>query len=225
MTTFTANKSKIKQKGRLNCSITQPAKTDLSPCSLPLGDVSWGGMSATQWQKLHTNQVKSVQNLVITTDWTTEYSHSFRKDWFTVEQSIAVNEEWCATVPGICFCYMNGASHAMQWAMNAHLYNSFTTLHWKTGTKVKMFQYCLIHLSYLLCMARFNIQYSIHVSLHVLCVPARLLYAIVHWLSFRHISSYESITKQPILWGTCTFFSIEEAFEFCRSSFADEHNT
>ena len=76
MTTFTANKSKIKQKGCLNCSITQPAKTDLSPCSLPLGDVSRGGT----WQKLHTDDAKSVQNLVITTDWTTEYSHSFRKD-------------------------------------------------------------------------------------------------------------------------------------------------
>ena len=61
-------------------------------------------------------------------------------------------------------------------------------------------------------MARFNIQYSIHVSLYALCVPARLLYAIVHWLSFRHMSSYESITKQAILWGTGTFFSIEEAF-------------
>ena len=80
LTTFTANKSKIKQKGHLNCSITQPAKTDLSPCSLPLGDVSRGGTSATQWQKLHADDVKSVQNLVITTDWTMEYSHSFRKD-------------------------------------------------------------------------------------------------------------------------------------------------
>ena len=78
--TLIANKSKIKQKGHLNCSITQPAKTDLSPCSLPLGDVSRGGTSATQWQKLHADDIKSVQNLVITTDWTMEYSHSFRKD-------------------------------------------------------------------------------------------------------------------------------------------------
>ena len=37
------------------------------------------------------------------------------------------------------------------------------------------------------------------------------------------MSSYESITNLAILWST--FFSIEEAFEFCWSSFADEHNT
>ena len=35
--------------------------------------------------------------------------------------------------------------------------------------------------------------------------------------------SYESITKQAIFWST--FFSIAEAFEFCWSSFTDEHNT
>ena len=35
-----ANDSKIKPKGHVHCSVTQPAKTDLSPCSLPLGDVS-----------------------------------------------------------------------------------------------------------------------------------------------------------------------------------------
>ena len=38
MTTFIANESKIKPKGHLNCSITQPAKTDFPPRSLPLGD-------------------------------------------------------------------------------------------------------------------------------------------------------------------------------------------
>ena len=88
MTTFTGNKSKRKQKGHLNCSITQPANTDLSPCLLPLGDV-----------------------------------------------------------------------------------------------------------------------------LYALCVLATLLYAIVHWLSFRHMSSYR------------VYSSLEEAFEFCWSTFADEHNT
>ena len=35
--------------------------------------------------------------------------------------------------------------------------------------------------------------------------------------------SYESITKQAIFWST--FFSVAEAFEFCWSSFAGEHNT
>ena len=38
MTTLIANESKIKPKGHLNCSITQPAKTDFPPRSLPLGD-------------------------------------------------------------------------------------------------------------------------------------------------------------------------------------------
>ena len=38
MTAFIANKSKIKPKGHLNCSITQPAKTGFPPRSLPLGD-------------------------------------------------------------------------------------------------------------------------------------------------------------------------------------------
>ena len=61
------NKSKVKQKEHLNCSITQPAKRDLPPCSLPLGDVSRQGTSATQRQKLHTDGVKSVWNLVINT--------------------------------------------------------------------------------------------------------------------------------------------------------------
>ena len=70
----------MKQKGHLNCSIIQPAKTDPSPCSLPLADVSRKGTSATQRQKLHTDDVKSVWNLVINTYWMTEYSHSFSKD-------------------------------------------------------------------------------------------------------------------------------------------------
>ena len=48
-----------------NCSITQPAKTDLSPRSLPLGDISWGGTSATQQQKFYNiDDIKSVRNLV-----------------------------------------------------------------------------------------------------------------------------------------------------------------
>ena len=60
-----------------------------------------------------------------------------------------------------------------------------------------------------ICHIRFvwldSINTSSHVSLYALCVPARLLYAIVHWLSFRHMSSYECITKQAIL--RSTFFS------------------
>ena len=37
MTTFIANESKIKPKGHLNCSITQPAKTDFFPSLIATG--------------------------------------------------------------------------------------------------------------------------------------------------------------------------------------------
>ena len=36
------------------------------------GDVSRGGTSATQWQKFHTDDVKSVQNPVRSVDWSME---------------------------------------------------------------------------------------------------------------------------------------------------------
>ena len=39
---------------------------------LTAGDVSRGGMSATQRQKFHTDDVESVQNPVMRADWTTE---------------------------------------------------------------------------------------------------------------------------------------------------------
>ena len=64
-----------KQKGYLNCSITQPANTELSPRSLPLGDVSQKGTSATQQQKLHTDGIKCLEFGHKHTDWMTEYSH------------------------------------------------------------------------------------------------------------------------------------------------------
>ena len=38
----------------------------------PAGDVSRGGTSATQRQKFHTDDVKSVRNLVRSADWLTE---------------------------------------------------------------------------------------------------------------------------------------------------------
>ena len=61
--TFIANDCKIKPKGHLtcNCSITQPAKPDVSPHLLPPRDVLWG-TSVTQRQKFHTDDMKSVQN-------------------------------------------------------------------------------------------------------------------------------------------------------------------
>ena len=41
------------------------------------GDVSRGGTSATQQQKFHTDDVKSVRNPVRSADWSTEYLHCF----------------------------------------------------------------------------------------------------------------------------------------------------
>ena len=43
------------------------------------------------------------------------------------------------------------------------------------------------------------INTSIHISLYALCVLLMLLYTVVHWLSFRYMSSYKSIGKQAIL--------------------------
>ena len=45
---------------------------DVSPRSSQLSDVSRGGMSATQRQKFHTDDVKSVRNPVRSADWSTE---------------------------------------------------------------------------------------------------------------------------------------------------------
>ena len=59
-------------------------------------------------------------------------------------------------------------------------------------------------------MASFNIMSR---CMHCVFLQGYNLYAIVHWLSFRHMSGYQSITKEAIFWST--FFSIEEAFEFC----------
>ena len=41
------------------------------------GDVSRGGTSATQWQKFHTDEVKSVRNPVRSADWSTQQLHCF----------------------------------------------------------------------------------------------------------------------------------------------------
>ena len=46
-------------------------------------------------------------------------------------------------------------------------------------------------------MGRFNT--SIHVSLYVPFVPTKLLYAIIHWLSFRHMSNYKKVILGNIL--------------------------
>ena len=65
--------------GRISCSflycapdLTKPAKTAVSPRSSPLTDVSRGITSATQRQKFHTDDVKSVRNSVRSADWSTE---------------------------------------------------------------------------------------------------------------------------------------------------------
>ena len=41
------------------------------------GDVSRGGTSATQGQKFHTDDVKSVRNPVRSADWSTQQLHCF----------------------------------------------------------------------------------------------------------------------------------------------------
>ena len=120
MATFRGNKRKINQKGHLNCSIiTQPANTELSPRSLPLGDVLRGGTYATQRQKLHTDHIKSVQNLVISTDWTTESLHPFSKDiqW---NNQLQLMKHDVPQFQGFAFV-MNGGTCATQRAMNAHV--------------------------------------------------------------------------------------------------------
>ena len=211
MTTFTGNKRKVKQKGHLNCSIAQPVKTDLSLCSLPLGDVSQGGTSATQRQKLHTDDIKSVQNLVISTDWMMECSHSFSKDLQWNNQS-QLMEHGVPQFQGFAFV-MNRATVPCN---EPWMYICTTVLSNYKGRQVpghKMLQHCLIHYGNIRSVWLDSINTSIHVSLYAPCVSTRLLYAIVHWLSFRHMSSYE------------VYFSLEEAFEFRWSLFADEHNT
>ena len=50
---------------------------DVSPRSSPLRDVSRGGTSATQRQKFHTDDAKSVQNPVRSANWSTEQFHCF----------------------------------------------------------------------------------------------------------------------------------------------------
>ena len=48
-----------------------PAKTDVSPLPSLLKDISLEGTYATQQQKFHTEDIKYVQNPVISADWMT----------------------------------------------------------------------------------------------------------------------------------------------------------
>ena len=67
-----------------------------------------------------------------------EYSHSFSKDLQWNNQSQLMERD-VPQFQGFAFV-MNGATCAMQWAMNVHLYNTFIKLQCKIGTKVKMLQ-------------------------------------------------------------------------------------
>ena len=103
----------------------------------------------------------------------TEYSHSFSKDlqWNNQLQLI---ENDVPQFQGFAFV-MNGGTHATQRAMNVHLYNTFIELQWKTGTKVKMLQHCLIHLSHLLWLASISCH-VVHVCTvcsckAIICMP------------------------------------------------------
>ena len=88
---------------------------------------------------------------------------------------------------------MKGATRAIQQAMNVHLYNSFIELQWKTGTKDKMLQHCLIHLSHSLCMARFNkYLYSCSRCMHCVflqgyCMPSSIGLALDICLAMEYI--------------------------------------
>ena len=77
---------------------------------------------------------------------------------------------------------MNGATCATQWAMNVHLYNSFIKLQWKTGTKAQNVA-TLSDTFVTVAMASFNIMSR---CMHCVFLQGYNLYAIVHWLSFRH---------------------------------------
>ena len=77
---------------------------------------------------------------------------------------------------------MNGGTCATQWAMNVHLYNSFIELQWKTGTKAQNVA-TLSDTFVTFAMASFNIMSR---CMHCVFLQGYNLYAIVHWLSFRH---------------------------------------
>ena len=51
---------------------------DVSPRSSPLKDVSWGGTSATERQKFHTDDAKSARNPVRSANWWTDCCFSYR---------------------------------------------------------------------------------------------------------------------------------------------------
>ena len=61
------------------CYLLPPSlrTADVSSHSAPLRDVSRGGKSATQQQKFHTDDAKSVRNPVRSANWSTEQFHCF----------------------------------------------------------------------------------------------------------------------------------------------------
>ena len=54
---------------RVRISLQLACKNSRFSSLLAAGDVSRGGTSATPWQKFHTDDAKSVRNLVIRADW------------------------------------------------------------------------------------------------------------------------------------------------------------
>ena len=121
----------------------------------------------------------------------TEYSHSFSKDLQWNNQSQLMEHD-VPQFQGFAFV-VNGGTCAMQRAMNVHLYNSFIELQRKTGTKDKLLQHCLIHLSHSLRMARFNkylysCSHCTHcVFLQVYCMPSSIGLALDIRLAIEYI--------------------------------------
>ena len=66
----------IKNRSRSQ-SQSQPANTSVFSSHFAAGDVSRGGTSATQRQKFHTDDVKSVRNPVRSADWSADQLHCF----------------------------------------------------------------------------------------------------------------------------------------------------
>ena len=98
-----------------------------------------------------------------------------------MEQSIAINGKWCATVPGICFCYeWRNSCHATSHECTSVQYFYRTTMEDRyQGQNVATLSDTFVTFA----MASFNIMSR---CMHCVFLQGYNLYAIVHWLSFRH---------------------------------------
>ena len=98
-----------------------------------------------------------------------------------MEQSIAINGKWCATVPGICFCYeWRNSCHPTSHECTSVQYFYRTTMEDRyQGQNVATLSDTFVTFA----MASFNIMSR---CMHCVFLQGYNLYAIVHWLSLRH---------------------------------------